>query len=57
MYDVLVYPHVGGSAQSQVNGLPKTSGSPLPYKRRAATPNLGALDQADDIRGGMGLED
>ena len=55
-YDVIVYPHVGGSAQSQVNGLPKTSGSPLPYKKTADTPNLGATDQADDIRGGMGWE-
>ena len=24
-YDVIVYPHVGGTAQSQVNGIPKTS--------------------------------
>jgi hypothetical protein len=55
-YDVIVYPHVGGSAQSQVNGLPKTSGSPLPYRKTTETPNLGALDQADDIRGGMGWE-
>jgi hypothetical protein len=55
-YDVIVYPHVGGSAQSQVNGLPKTAGPALPYKKTADTPNLGALDQADDIRGGMGWE-
>ena len=55
-YDVIVYPHVGGTAQSQVNGLPKTGASPLPYKKTADTPNLGALDQADDIRGGMGWE-
>jgi hypothetical protein len=55
-YDVIVYPHVGGTAQSQVNGLPKTGASPLPYKKTADTPNLGAIDQADDIRGGMGWE-
>ena len=55
-YDVIVYPHVGGTPQSQVNGLPKTGASPLPYKKTADTPNLGALDQADDIRGGMGWE-
>ena len=29
---------------------------PLPYKKTAETPNLGAQDQADDIRGGMGWE-
>ncbi|MEO5894378.1 MAG: M14 family zinc carboxypeptidase [Vicinamibacterales bacterium] len=55
-YDVIVYPHVGGNAQSQVAGIPKTGAAPLPYKKSAETPNLGALDQADDIRGGMGWE-
>ena len=34
-YDVLIFPHVGGSAVSQVNGMPKTGGSPLPYKKTA----------------------
>jgi hypothetical protein len=54
-YDVIVYPHVGGSPQSHVNGLPMT-GPPLPYKKTPETPNLGVQDQSDDIRGGMGLE-
>jgi hypothetical protein len=53
-YDVIVYPHVGGSAQQQVNGL--TGPEPIPYKKSELTPNLGAQDQADDIRGGMGIE-
>lgn len=55
-YDVIVFPHVGGNAVSQVNGISRTSALPLPYKKTAATPNLGALDQSDDIRGGMGIE-
>ena len=55
-YDVIIFPHVGGNAQSQVNGIPKTGTLPLPYKKTAETPNLGVQDQADDIRGGMGLE-
>ncbi len=55
-YDVLVYPHVGGNAESQVNGIPKTGGAPLPYRKSAETPNLGGLEQSDDIRGGMGWE-
>src|SRR5687767_10051201 len=55
-YDVIVYPHVGGNAQSQVNGIPKTGTAPLPYRKTDATPNLGAQDQADDIRGGMGWD-
>jgi hypothetical protein len=55
-YDVIVYPHVGGNAQSQVNGIARVGSTPLPYKKTAETPNLGAQDQADDIRGGMGWE-
>ncbi|MGQ0703421.1 MAG: M14 family zinc carboxypeptidase [Gemmatimonadales bacterium] len=55
-YDVIVFPHVGGTAPSQVNGIARTGNQPLPYRKTEATPNLGALDQSDDIRGGMGLE-
>jgi hypothetical protein len=55
-YDVIVFPHVGGSAVSQVNGMPQTGRTPLPYKKTDAFPNLGYLDSSDDIRGGMGLE-
>jgi hypothetical protein len=55
-YDVIVYPHVGGTAESQVAGLAMTGTLPLPYKKTAETPNLGAQDEADDIRGGMGWE-
>ncbi len=55
-YDVIIFPHVGGNAQGQVNGIPKGAGAALPYKKTDLTPNLGALDQSDDIRGGMGLD-
>jgi hypothetical protein len=55
-YDVIIFPHVGGSAQAQVNGIPRTGSTPLPYQKTADTPNLGAQDQTDDIRGGMGWE-
>lgn len=55
-YDVIIFPHVGGSAASQVNGIAKTDTVPLPYQRTEASPNLGALDVSDDIRGGMGIE-
>ena len=55
-YDVIVFPHVGGSAVAQVNGIARTGGAPLPYRKTDATPNLGALDSSDDIRGGMGIE-
>lgn len=56
MYDVIVFPHVGGSAQAQVNGIAMTGEMPLPYQRTEATPNLGGIDESDDIRGGMGFE-
>ncbi len=55
-YDVILFPHVGGTAQSQVNGIPLTGKDPIPYKTSELTPNLGINDQSDDIRGGMGLE-
>jgi hypothetical protein len=55
-YDVIIFPHVGGSAVSQVNGMPMVGKTPLPYKKTTETPNLGFVDQSDDIRGGMGIE-
>ncbi|HEY7292765.1 MAG TPA: M14 family zinc carboxypeptidase [Vicinamibacterales bacterium] len=54
-YDVIIFPHVGGSAVSQVNGMPMIGKAPLPYKKTAETPNLAYLDSSDDIRGGMGI--
>ncbi len=55
-YDVIIYPHIGGTAQSQVNGIGRTGNTPLPYRKSAATPNLGGIDESDDIRGGMGVD-
>jgi hypothetical protein len=55
-YDVLIFPHVGGSAVSQVNGMARTGNTPLPYKKTAEFPNLAFVDSSDDIRGGMGIE-
>jgi len=55
-YDVIIIPHIGGSSVAQVNGIARSGGAALPYKKTDATPNLGALDSSDDIRGGMGIE-
>ena len=55
-YDVLIFPSVGGSAESQVQGIAMTGKTPLPYMRTAETPNLGGIDESGDIRGGMGFE-
>ena len=54
-FDVVVFPHVSGSAYSLVNGRPMV-GPPIPWKKTALTPNLGNWDQTDDIRPGMGLD-
>lgn len=53
-YDVIIYPHVGGSPQSMIAGL--RGAEPIPYRRTALTPNLGTPDSSADIRGGVGLE-
>lgn len=55
-YDVIIFPPVGGSAQSIVRGLPMR-GDPIPWKGSDITPNLAkSPDTTDDMRGGMGLE-
>ncbi|HVS59379.1 MAG TPA: M14 family zinc carboxypeptidase [Gemmatimonadaceae bacterium] len=54
-FDVVVFPHVNGSASALVNGRPMV-GPPIPWKKSALTPNLDLWDQTDDIRPGMGLE-
>src|SRR5205807_2773687 len=54
-FDVIIFPPVGGSAQTIVNGVP-TRGAAIPWKASDVTPNMAlSPDQTDDIRGGMGL--
>lgn len=54
-FDVIIFPPVGGSAQSIVSGIPMR-GAPIPWKGSDVTPNMGlGPDQSDDIRGGMTL--
>jgi hypothetical protein len=54
-FDVLIFPPVGGSAQTIVNGMPMR-GDAIPWKASAVTPNFGlSPDQTDDMRGGMGV--
>jgi hypothetical protein len=38
-FDVLIFPPVGGSAQTIVNGMPRR-GDPMPWKASAITPNF-----------------
>ncbi len=54
-FDVILFPPVGGSAQSIVRGNPMR-GEPIPWKGSELTPNWAkSPDTTDDIRGGMGL--
>src|SRR5262249_46329779 len=54
-FDVIIFPPVGGSAQTIVNGMPMR-GDPIPWKESAVTPNFGnSPDQTADMRGGMNV--
>jgi hypothetical protein len=52
-YDVILFAPVGRGAQAIVNGMPMY-GNPLPWKKTALTPNLGSIDETDDMRPGLG---
>jgi hypothetical protein len=54
-FDVIIFPPVGGTAQTIVNGMPMR-GDPIPWKASAVTPNFATSpDQTDDMRGGMSV--
>ncbi|HEY9480362.1 MAG TPA: M14 family zinc carboxypeptidase, partial [Gemmatimonadaceae bacterium] len=55
-FDVIIFPHVGGSVQTMVNGIAKQDDRALPYRRTAEFQSLGTPDSSADIRGGMGLQ-
>jgi hypothetical protein len=55
-YDVIIFPNVGGTVQSMVNGIAKNGATPLPYKKTAEFQSFGTPDASDDIRGGMGFD-
>ncbi len=53
-YDVIVFAPVGrASAQQIIDGTPEY-GNAMPWKTTELTPNLGKLDQTEDIRPGLG---
>jgi hypothetical protein len=54
-FDVILFAPTGGSNSSAeiVNGFPP--GPPLPWRKTAITPNLGGIDETDDMRPGLGL--
>jgi zinc carboxypeptidase len=54
-YDVIVFPHAGGTANTLVYG-GVTGNEPRPYKKTDDTPHLGIQDSTDDMRGGLGYD-
>jgi hypothetical protein len=54
-YDVVLYPHVSGGVRNILNGRPMV-GPAVPWRKTAATPHLGGLDETADVRPGMGLD-
>ncbi|HEY0527931.1 MAG TPA: M14 family zinc carboxypeptidase [Gemmatimonadaceae bacterium] len=52
-YDVILFPPGGGSPQSIISGQPMWR-NPMPWKKTELTPNMGTLDQTDDVRPGLG---
>jgi hypothetical protein len=55
-YEVLLFPPVGRAAgQTIITGTPMY-GNPIPWKSSELTPNVGTIDETDDIRPGMGWE-
>jgi len=55
-YDVILFPPVGRAAgQTIITGTPMY-GNPVPWKTTELTPNIGKIDETDDIRPGMGWE-
>ena len=53
-FDVVVYPNAG-NINTLVNGRPKI-GPAVPWKKSAATPSLGEVDETDDVRDGIGMD-
>jgi len=54
-YDVILFPPAGGNPQTMVSGLPMWR-NPIPWKKTAETPNLGGIDETDDMRPGLGWQ-
>ena len=54
-YDAVVFGPVGRNSLAIINGAPMY-GNPIPWKKTSLTPNLGGIDETDDMRPGMGWE-
>jgi hypothetical protein len=54
-YDVILFPPAGGSGQQIIDGMPMWR-NPMPWKKTAETPNMGVIDETDDMRPGLGWQ-
>jgi hypothetical protein len=54
-YDVIIFPPAGGSGMSIIDGMPMWRNA-MPWKKTDITPNIGLLDETDDMRPGLGLQ-
>ena len=52
-FDVVLFPPTALPPQDIVNGF--APGTPLPWRKTTLTPNLGGIDETDDMRPGLGL--
>jgi hypothetical protein len=62
-YDVILFPPTFFGMQQTLNGIPartgpdgSEAGGPIPWQNSATTPNFGGVDEAADIRGGLGFD-
>jgi len=61
-YDVILFPPTFFGVQQILNGIPKrtlpdgSDSGPIPWQSSATTPNFGGVDEAPDIRGGLGFQ-
>ena len=54
-YDVIIFPHAGQGGSALITGGVQGN-EPRPYKKSELTPNVGAVDSTDDMRGSIGIE-
>jgi hypothetical protein len=54
-WDVILFPPAGGSGQAIIDGMPMFR-NPLPWKKTELTPNIGVIDETDDMRPGLGWQ-
>src|SRR5271155_169357 len=62
-YDVILFPPTFFGLQQILNGIPARAnadgsepGGPIPWQNSSTTPNWGGIDEAADIRGGLGFD-